>query len=656
MISHNSRPSIPKFIEDRSLRSGHTKRYKVKGHLGKGGFANVYRVQSIDSCKIYACKIINKSKLISSEHQRKLVSEIQLHRALSHPNIVRFERQFEDKKNVYMLLECCSNGSLMELSLRRTRLTEPEVRYFMKEILIAIQFLHSKFIIHRDLKLGNILLDKNLTVKICDFGLAAKLQFDSERKTTICGTPNYTAPEILNQRKSGEGHSYEVDIWAIGVIMFTLLTGKPPFETKNIKETYRRIKRIKYQWPTNSDRYISAQAKNLISQIFMKSPDQRPDLKQMSEHPFFTELPIPQSLPHSILKHIPAMKDLFGETYSPPHARDHHANNQEQYATTGRSNSWTGVPSSSSTTDSRPAARPPLVSKDYNQVNQRKNTFPDHSTKNTSTRRGVGDENVDSNSSGNRFGGQKQNEQLNEPQKPSPRDQAGSEDVVKPQSGYDHGTHNGNGKGNEQDEMLTVLKYVDYTKKYGMGYILTSGATGIYFNDSTKIVLHENKHNVVYVDCDGQSQQCSMGNYPAVLRKKVTLLKHFTEYLWRPEDSNDDNDTAERNRKVEALAARIKGAAKMEIGSMKEEESVYVKNTCTDQYCVLFKLSNNTVQVDFTDSSKIVIRGTTVVYQNKKGVTDEFKLTKLFSSNKKDLKKRCKYTQQLLQKIAEERE
>jgi len=604
--------------------------------------------------------------LISSEHQRKLVSEIQLHRDLSHPNIVRFERQFEDKKNVYILLECCANGSLMELSMRRTRLTEPEVRYFMKEILVSIQFLHSKFIIHRDLKLGNILLDKNLMIKICDFGLAAKLQFDSERKTTICGTPNYTAPEILNQRKSGEGHSYEVDIWAIGVIMFTLLTGKPPFETRNIKETYRRIKRIKYQWPANSDRYISAQAKNLISQIFMKDPDQRPDLKQMSEHPFFSELPIPQSLPHSILKHIPAMKDLFGETYSPNTRRESGRERERERAPNSNQNQDryalpVAAPSSSNAVAS--AARAPLASKDYNQREQRQNSLTEHPTK--ATRRSAGDENMNAHSHSmtkqNRFGGQRENEQMNEPQKPSARDPAMSADEPL-KGGRNRNMNmnmnrdrecNSNRNGNGHS-LLTVLKHVDYTKKYGMGYILTSGATGIFFNDSTKIVLHQNKHNVVYVDEGKECQQCSISSYPNVLRKKVTLLKHFTDYLWRPEDANGDEAITAKNRAVKALAARIKGTAKMEIGSMKEEEMVYVKNTCTDQYCVLFKLSNNTVQVDFTDSSKIVIRGSTVMYRNKKGDADEYKLTTLFSSNKKDLKKRCKYTQQLLQKIAAE--
>jgi len=638
MISHHSRSNVPKCIEDRSSRTGHVKRYKVRHHLGKGGFANVYRVQSADSAKIYACKIINKSKLVSSEHQRKLVSEIQLHRDLRHPNIVRFERQFEDKKNVYILLECCSNGSLMELSMRRTRLTEPEVRYFMKEILVAIQFLHSRFIIHRDLKLGNILLDQNMTIKICDFGLAAKLQFDSERKTTICGTPNYTAPEILNQRKSGEGHSYEVDVWAIGVIMFTLLTGKPPFETKNIKETYRRIKRIKYQWPPNSDQYISPQAKSLISGVFKKAATERPNLEQMAGHPFFTELPVPKALPPSILKRVPAMKDLFEDAYSPQSSAD-----DARYGLSSSS-------SSSSAALQNKKERQPLRSADYNQRRERVSSFPPHKNQGgdqreaapprKALRRGTADNDSEDpleNECGARQPLQSESARV---VAADSADRRGA--PVRPQ-----------GDGGQGRQTVSVLKFVDYTKKYGLGYVLTSGATGIYFNDSTKMVLHRNRHNVVYVDGDGAAQQCSLENFPQCLRKKVTLLRHFADYLWRAEDGESDEVRA-RNLELEALAARAEGAARRDIGSLKEEDTVYLARTVSDQYCVLFKLSNNTVQVNFTDSSRIIIRGSVVEYRNKRGATDTHRLTALFASNQKDLKKRCKYTQQLLHRIATE--
>jgi len=131
---------------------------------------------------------------------------------------------------------------------KRKRLTEPEVRFFMLQILGATKYMHDKRVIHRDLKLGNLFLDSKMNVKLGDFGLAALLVDDNERKRTICGTPNYIAPEVLCD--NGVGHSYEVDLWSIGVIMYpliisivdiryALLVGKPPFQSKEVKSIYR---------------------------------------------------------------------------------------------------------------------------------------------------------------------------------------------------------------------------------------------------------------------------------------------------------------------------------------------------------------------------------------------------------------------------------
>lgn len=133
---------------------------------------------------------------------------------------------------------------MMELHKRRQAITEPETRFYMRQILSGVQYLHSNSIIHRDLKLGNLFLNDDLHVKIGDFGLAAKIEFDGERKKTLCGTPNYIAPEILNKK----GHSFEVDIWSIGCIMYTLLIGRPPFESNSLKETYSRIKKCDYRY------------------------------------------------------------------------------------------------------------------------------------------------------------------------------------------------------------------------------------------------------------------------------------------------------------------------------------------------------------------------------------------------------------------------
>ena len=128
--------------------------------------------------------------------------------------------------------------------------------------------MHANKVIHRDLKLGNLFINDKMQIKIGDFGLATKLEFDGDRKRTICGTPNYIAPEILEGKN---GHSYEVDTWSLGVIIYTLLIGKPPFETSDVKTTYKKIKQNNYNFPENPK--ISQQAKDLISSILTLDPE-----------------------------------------------------------------------------------------------------------------------------------------------------------------------------------------------------------------------------------------------------------------------------------------------------------------------------------------------------------------------------------------------
>jgi len=135
--------------------------------------------------------------------------------------------------------------------------------------------------VHRDLKLGNLFLSENMEIKIGDFGLATKLDFHGQKKRTICGTPNYIAPEVLEGKK---GHSKEVDIWSLGVIIYTLLIGKPPFESENIKETYTRIKNLVYDFPDHIP--ICSLAKDLISRILVADPNERLDIYEVENHPF----------------------------------------------------------------------------------------------------------------------------------------------------------------------------------------------------------------------------------------------------------------------------------------------------------------------------------------------------------------------------------
>jgi serine/threonine protein kinase len=140
---------------------------------------------------------------------------------MNHANIVQFHRAFSYDKCTYIVLELCPNGSLMDMVKKRRFITEPEVRFWTVQMAGAIKYMHSKGIIHRDLKMGNIFLDKDMNVKVGDFGLAALLMSGKDmtavRRTTLCGTPNYIAPEILEKNKGG--HDHAVDIWSLGIIM-----------------------------------------------------------------------------------------------------------------------------------------------------------------------------------------------------------------------------------------------------------------------------------------------------------------------------------------------------------------------------------------------------------------------------------------------------
>uniref|UniRef100_A0A672JBV2 Serine/threonine-protein kinase PLK n=1 Tax=Salarias fasciatus TaxID=181472 RepID=A0A672JBV2_SALFA len=259
--------------------------------LGKGGFAKCYEMTDLSTSKVYAAKIIPHAR-VSKPHQReKIDREIELHRALHHKHIVHFYHHFEDKENIYILLEYCSRKSLAHILKARKVLTEPEVRYYLRQIVSGLKYLHEQEILHRDLKLGNFFVSESMELKVGDFGLAAKLEPAGNRRKTICGTPNYLSPEVLNK----QGHGCESDIWALGCVMYTMLLGRPPFETTNLKETYRCIREARYSLPSS----LSPQAKQLITNLLAKIPEDRPNLEHILRHDFFTQGFSPERLPAS---------------------------------------------------------------------------------------------------------------------------------------------------------------------------------------------------------------------------------------------------------------------------------------------------------------------------------------------------------------------
>jgi polo-like kinase 1 len=192
---------------------------------------------------------------------------------LKHKHICEYKHFFDDRENCYILLELCHNQSLNEMLKRRKRVTEPEAQYFLVQLLQAVAYMHDQCVIHRDLKLGNLFLDRNLHIKVGDLGLATRLTHAEEKRKTICGTPNYIAPEVIQGSKETRGHSFEVDIWSMGVILYTILVGKPPYEAKDVKSTYQRIIANEYSFPSAYP--ISEHARDLIASMLQTNPADR---------------------------------------------------------------------------------------------------------------------------------------------------------------------------------------------------------------------------------------------------------------------------------------------------------------------------------------------------------------------------------------------
>ncbi|KAL4656128.1 serine/threonine-protein kinase PLK3-like [Arapaima gigas] len=172
------KPELAHVVTD--VKSG---RSYCKGKLlGKGGFARCYEMTDLSSNKTYAVKVIPQSR-VSKPHQReKITNEIELHKTLHHKHVVKFSHHFEDQDNIYIFLELCSRKSLAHIWKARHTLTDPEVRYYLRQIISGLKYLHNKGILHRDLKLGNFFVNENMELRLGDFGLAAKLEPVEQRK------------------------------------------------------------------------------------------------------------------------------------------------------------------------------------------------------------------------------------------------------------------------------------------------------------------------------------------------------------------------------------------------------------------------------------------------------------------------------------------
>ncbi|XP_067277753.1 MAP/microtubule affinity-regulating kinase 3a isoform X2 [Pseudorasbora parva] len=246
--------------------------YRLLKTIGKGNFAKVKLARHILTGSEVAIKMIDKTQLNPTSLQ-KLSREVTIMKNLNHPNIVKLFEVIETEKTLFLVMEYASGGEVFDYLVAHGRMKEKEARAKFRQIVSAVQYCHQKHIVHRDLKAENLLLDADMNIKIADFGFSNEFMVGN-KLDTFCGSPPYAAPELF-QGKKYDGP--EVDVWSLGVILYTLVSGSLPFDGQNLKELRERVLRGKYRIPF----YMSTDCENLLKRFLVLNPAKRGTLEQI---------------------------------------------------------------------------------------------------------------------------------------------------------------------------------------------------------------------------------------------------------------------------------------------------------------------------------------------------------------------------------------
>uniref|UniRef100_A0A674CFG7 non-specific serine/threonine protein kinase n=1 Tax=Salmo trutta TaxID=8032 RepID=A0A674CFG7_SALTR len=276
---HTSHSNGRQEVTARSVRSGvrtrnsgadeqpHVGNYRLLKTIGKGNFAKVKLARHILTGREF-----NNEQLIHFL-SLQLFREVRIMKILNHPNIVKLFEVIETERTLYLVMEYASGGEVFDYLVAHGRMKEKEARAKFRQIVSAVQYCHQKHIVHRDLKAENLLLDADMNIKIADFGFSNEFTMGN-KLDTFCGSPPYAAPELF-QGKKYDGP--EVDVWSLGVILYTLVSGSLPFDGQNLKELRERVLRGKYRIPF----YMSTDCENLLKRFLVLNPAKRGTLEQI---------------------------------------------------------------------------------------------------------------------------------------------------------------------------------------------------------------------------------------------------------------------------------------------------------------------------------------------------------------------------------------
>ncbi|KAF6148362.1 hypothetical protein GIB67_025581 [Kingdonia uniflora] len=256
-------------------------KYQLGRLLGRGSFAKVYYAKSIKTdAPPVAIKIIDKTSIVNTNMEPRIIREVSAMRRLEHPNIIRINEVMATRSKIYLVMEYARGGDVFSKIVRRGKLTELVARRYFQQLVSAIHFCHVNGVAHRDIKPQNLLLDHEGNLKVSDFGLSAlEESMQDGLLQTACGTPAYTAPEVIG-RKGYAGP--KADAWSCGVILFVFLAGSIPFNDSNLLVMYSKIHRREFEFPS----WISRPVKRIISRLLDPNPKTRMSIEELMEVPW----------------------------------------------------------------------------------------------------------------------------------------------------------------------------------------------------------------------------------------------------------------------------------------------------------------------------------------------------------------------------------
>ena len=269
-------------VADISEEGIHLHSFEILEEVGSGSFGKVFKVKKNQTEEIYALKSLNQSTLRQRKQLKYAIAECKILKSIRHPFILPLFWAFQSDTHLFMVLEFCSLGDFSRLLSYVHHLNIPQAKFYISEIILAIEHLHSLDIIYRDLKPQNILLDDCGHIRLADFGLAKQNATQENPAMSFCGSPAYLPPELLAQ----SGLWKPADVYCIGANLFELLTGDPPFFTENINVLYQRIANDTLNFPQN----FNEEAKDLIMKTMKRNPEERIKIAEVKQHSFFKDI------------------------------------------------------------------------------------------------------------------------------------------------------------------------------------------------------------------------------------------------------------------------------------------------------------------------------------------------------------------------------